>query len=152
MNKASIPSLIAGLGFGALYGVSARLIQTGRVLDGVDLSICTSSLWPPKVMFSGIYPFVDGHGSESLQDAGQHAHRPECSQRNHFSPHGIRFLWPPSRSRNSCLITNYYKEFVNQQLTAYILRSAMVRTRLKWQSTMTMIRLEASSCFFGSRN
>jgi uncharacterized membrane protein (UPF0136 family) len=41
MQKASVPSLIAGLGFGALYGISARLIQSGRMLDGVDLSICT---------------------------------------------------------------------------------------------------------------
>lgn len=39
MQRKSLPSLVAGLGFGALYGISARFMQTGRVLDGVDLSI-----------------------------------------------------------------------------------------------------------------
>lgn len=41
MQKKSIPSLIAGLGFGTLYGLSGYWIQSGRPLDGVDLSICT---------------------------------------------------------------------------------------------------------------
>lgn len=39
LQKQSLPSLIAGLGFGALYGYSGRLIGIGRPLDGVDLSI-----------------------------------------------------------------------------------------------------------------
>jgi uncharacterized membrane protein (UPF0136 family) len=39
-----VPSMLAGLGFGALYGISARLIGTGRALDGVDLSIRKPSL------------------------------------------------------------------------------------------------------------
>lgn len=39
MQKASLPSLLAGLTFGALYGVSASWIRSGRLLDGVDLSI-----------------------------------------------------------------------------------------------------------------
>lgn len=39
LQRQSLPSLIAGLGFGALYGYSGRLIGTGRPLDGVDLSI-----------------------------------------------------------------------------------------------------------------
>lgn len=40
MQKKSLPSLVAGLSFGALYGISARFMQIGRDLDGVDLSIC----------------------------------------------------------------------------------------------------------------
>lgn len=40
--RGSVPSLVAGLGIGALYGYSGRLIGHGRWLDGVDLSILTS--------------------------------------------------------------------------------------------------------------
>lgn len=40
MQRKSMPSLIAGLGFGTLYGLSGYWIQNGRALDGVDLSIC----------------------------------------------------------------------------------------------------------------
>ena len=42
-QRNSLPSLIAGIGFGAAYGYSGYLIRGGRALDGVDLSILASS-------------------------------------------------------------------------------------------------------------
>lgn len=45
MQRASLPSLLAGIGFGAFYGYSAVLIGRGgpRVVDGVDLSVLASA-------------------------------------------------------------------------------------------------------------
>ena len=43
-NKGSIPSLIAGLGIGLLYGYSGRLITIGRQLDGINLALVTSGV------------------------------------------------------------------------------------------------------------
>ena len=44
MQKSSIPSLVAGVGFGALYGLSGYYIRRGRSLDGIDLSILASTV------------------------------------------------------------------------------------------------------------
>ena len=44
MQKSSIPSLVAGVGFGALYGLSGYYIRNGRSLDGIDLSILASTV------------------------------------------------------------------------------------------------------------
>ena len=43
MQRASLPSLLAGIGFGAFYGYSAVLIGRGRGVDGVDLSVLASA-------------------------------------------------------------------------------------------------------------
>ena len=43
MQRASLPSLLAGLGFGAFYGYSAVLIGRGRAVDGVDMSVLASA-------------------------------------------------------------------------------------------------------------
>jgi uncharacterized membrane protein (UPF0136 family) len=42
-QRASLPSLLAGVGLGAFYGYSAILIGRGRALDGVDLSVLASA-------------------------------------------------------------------------------------------------------------
>jgi uncharacterized membrane protein (UPF0136 family) len=44
LQKRSLPSLIAGVGVGLLYGYSGRLISMGRQLDGVNLALVTSGI------------------------------------------------------------------------------------------------------------
>lgn len=92
MQKRSVPSILAGLGFGTLYGVSARFIQTGRALDGVDLSICKSTPCTTLLMTSGFHFDVSGYGAASLFHSSQYASGPEFSSGNYPGSHGLCLL------------------------------------------------------------
>jgi uncharacterized membrane protein (UPF0136 family) len=43
MRRGSIPSVVAGVGLGAIYGYSGYLIRSGRATDGIDLSAMASA-------------------------------------------------------------------------------------------------------------